>query len=105
MTADDDIGALVRECRAKLNAAAIADSLDTLGYHNQVLDPGLGALDPELVLCGIARVGIYMPLYHDDENTHVYEHEIAMVDSLRAEEVPVMCCHGITRIAPWGGWR
>ena len=102
MTAQDDVITLVRECRARLNAAAIADSLDSCGYHDQVLAPGIKAVDPGLVLCGLARVGIYMPLYHDDENTRVYEHEIALVDSLQPEEVPVLCCHGIQRISPWG---
>jgi len=98
----DDVITLVRECRARLNAAAIADSLDSFGYHHQVLAPGIKAIDPDLVLCGLARVGIYMPLYHDDENTRVYEYEIALVDSLQPEEVPVLCCHGLQRISPWG---
>lgn len=97
-----DITALVRECRARLNSAAIADSLDSFGYHNQVLTPGIKAVDPDLILCGLARVGIYMPLYHDDENTKVYEHEIALVDSLKQDEVAVLCCHGIQRTSPWG---
>jgi regulator of RNase E activity RraA len=43
-----------------------------------------------------------MPIYHDDETTNVYEHEIALVDSLKADEVPVVICHGLTRISPWG---
>jgi 4-hydroxy-4-methyl-2-oxoglutarate aldolase len=98
----DDVITLVRECRARLNAAAIADSLDSCGYHDQVLAPGIKAIDSDLVLCGLARVGIYMPLYHDDENTRVYEYEIALVDSLKPEEVPVLCCHGLQRISPWG---
>lgn len=102
MGIQDDVITLVRECRARLNAAAIADSLDSCGYHDQVLAPGIKAIDPDLVLCGLARVGIYMPLYHDDENTRVYEHEIALVDSLQPEEVPVLCCHGLQRISPWG---
>lgn len=102
MDAQVDVISMVRECRARLNAAAIADSLDSCGYHHQVLAPGIRAIDPDLVLCGLARVGIYMPLYHDDENTRVYEHEIALVDSLKSEEVPVLCCHGLTRISPWG---
>ena len=93
---------LVRECRARLNSAAISDSLDSFGYHNQVLTPGIKAVDPALVLCGMARVGLYMPVYHDDETTKVYEHEIALVDSLKPEEVPVLCCHGNLRISPWG---
>ena len=28
-----------------------------------------------------------MPIYHDDENTNVYEHEIALIDSLRENEI------------------
>jgi 4-hydroxy-4-methyl-2-oxoglutarate aldolase len=100
--AQDDITGLVRECRARLNAAAISDSLDSFGYHNQVLAPGIHAVDPSLALCGLARVGIYMPLYHDDETTKVYEYEIALVDSLKPEEVPVLVCHGLQRISPWG---
>src|SRR5690606_30621999 len=72
------------------------------GYHHQVLAPGIRAVDPSLVLCGFARVGIYTPIYHDDENTNVYEHEIALVDSLNQDEVPVVICHGLNRISPWG---
>ncbi len=102
LDAENDIAALVQECRARLNSAAISDSLDSVGYHHQVLTPGIKAVDPDLVLCGLARVGIYMPLYHDDEDTKVYEHEIALVDSLKRDEVAVLCCHGLTRIAPWG---
>jgi regulator of RNase E activity RraA len=97
-----DLVELVRECRARLNAAAISDSLDSFGYHNQVLAPGIRAVDPDLVLCGLARVGLYMPVYHDDETTNVYANEIALVDSLRPDEVPVLICHGITRVSPWG---
>ena len=102
MSDQADIATLVQESRARLNSAAIADSLDTFGYHNQVLAPGIKAVDPDLVLCGLARVGIYMPIYHDDENTRVYEHEIALVDSLKRDEVAVLCCHGILRTSPWG---
>jgi 4-hydroxy-4-methyl-2-oxoglutarate aldolase len=98
----DDIAQLVRESRERLNSAAISDSLDSLGYHHQTLTPGIRAVDPSLVLCGLARVGLYMPIYHDDENTNVYEHEIALVDSLKPDDVPVVICHGLTRISPWG---
>ena len=54
MNAKVDIAALVQECRARLNSAAIADSLDSFGYHNQVLAPGIKAVDPGVVLCGLA---------------------------------------------------
>jgi 4-hydroxy-4-methyl-2-oxoglutarate aldolase len=98
----DDIAELVRDSRERLNSAAISDALDTFGYHHQVLAPGIRAVDPSLVLCGLARVGLYMPIYHDDEHVNVYEHEIALVDSLKADEVAVVVCHGLTRISPWG---
>ncbi len=99
---NDDLTTLVRECRELANSAAISDALDSLGHHNQVLAPGIKALDASRVLCGFARVGIYMPIYHDDADTNVYENEITLVDSLQREEVPVLVCHGIKRISPWG---
>jgi len=92
----------LQEYREKLYTAVIADTLDSLGYHKQVLTPGIFPLDPSLKLCGLARVGLYMPIYHDDETVNVYEHEIVLVDSLKENEVPVLCCHGNQKIAPWG---
>ena len=92
----------LQEYREKLYTAVIADTLDSLGYHKQVLTPGILPLDPSLKLCGLARVGLYMPIYHDDETVNVYENEIVLVDSLKKNEVPVLCCHGNQKIAPWG---
>ena len=88
--------------KKNLYSAVIADTLDSLGYHKQVLKPGIKSLDPSVKICGLARVGLYMPIYHDDENVNVYEHEIALVDSLKENEVAVLCCHGNEKIAPWG---
>jgi 4-hydroxy-4-methyl-2-oxoglutarate aldolase len=102
LNANSNTEDLVRLCRERLYAAVIADTLDTLGLHDQVLAPGLAPLDPSLTLCGCARVGLYMPVYHDDEDMRVYEMEIALVDSLRPGEVAVLVCHGNRRIAPWG---
>ena len=59
-------------------------------------------LDESLVLCGRARTGLYMPVYHDDAELDVYEHEIALVDDLKPGEVAVFSCAGNSRIAPWG---
>lgn len=93
---------VIAQCKSHLNSAAIADTLDGLGFHNQVVRPGISALDPSKTLCGFARVGLYMPIYHDDEETRVYEHEIALVDSILPGEVVVLVCHGNQRISPWG---
>jgi 4-hydroxy-4-methyl-2-oxoglutarate aldolase len=92
----------LKKYRKKLYTAVIADTLDSLGYHKQVLTPGILPLDPSLKLCGLARVGLYMPIYHDDDTVNVYENEIVLVDSLKEDEVPVLCCHGNQKIAPWG---
>jgi len=102
LDANSNTNELVRLCRERLYAAVIADTLDALGLHNQVLAPGLTALDASLTLCGFARVGLYMPVYHDDEDMRVYEMEIALIDSLKPGEVAVLVCHGNRRIAPWG---
>lgn len=102
MTSKSDKNDLVSTCKQQLYAAVIADTLDSLGYHNQIVTPGIKALDPTLSLCGMARVGLYMPVYHDDEDMRVYEKEIALVDSLQQEEVAVLVCHGNQRISPWG---
>ena len=88
--------------RSTLYSAVISDTLDSLGYRNQVLKPGIRPLDPSTVLCGWARVGLYSPIYHDDVDVNVYEYELRLIDSLKEDEVPVLVCHGNTRIAPWG---
>ena len=90
-------------CRSKLYSAVIADTLDTFGFHGQVVRPGLAALDSSKILCGFARVGLYMPIYHDDEEVRVYENEIALVDSLQPGDVAVLVCHGNSSNSPLGG--
>ena len=90
------------EYKTKLYSAVLADTLDSLGYHKQTLTPGIKSIKPDVIICGLARVGLYMPIYHDDENTNVYEHEIALIDSLKENEIAVLCCHGNEKIAPWG---
>ena len=91
-----------QEYKTKLYSAVLADTLDSLGYHKQTLSPGIKSIKPDVVICGLARVGLYMPIYHDDENTNVYEHEITLIDSLKENEIAVLCCHGNEKIAPWG---
>lgn len=88
--------------RTELYSAVISDTLDSLGYRHQVLRPGIRPLDENMVLCGWARVGLYLPVYHDDSSVNVYEHELRLIDSLKQDEVSVLICHGNTRIAPWG---
>lgn len=97
-----DRAALLETCRSELYSAVVSDTLDGLGHRRQVVQPGLQAIQEDSRIVGFARVGIYMPIYHDDEQVNVYEHEIRLVDSLQADEVPVISCGGNKRIAPWG---
>lgn len=94
--------ALLETCRAELYSAVVSDTLDALGLREQVVAPGLRPLADGMKICGFARVGIYMPIYHDDETVNVYEHEIRLVDDLAPGDVPVISCNGNLGIAPWG---
>ena len=93
---------IIDKCKKNLYSAVIADTLDAYGYHEQTLNTSIASLDPALILCGFARTGIYMPIYHDDENTNVYEFEIELIDSLLEGEVCVLSCNNNKNIAPWG---
>ncbi len=99
MTVSDEI---LEQARNKLYTAVISDTLDGMGILSQALPPSVRPLNESLVLCGRARTGLYMPVYHDDEALDVYEHEIALVDDLRPGDVAVFSCAGNSRIAPWG---
>ena len=93
---------ILPDCKSKLYSAVLSDILDSMGYLNQVLSLGIRPLDESSVLCGWARVGIYLPIYHDDDLVKVYENELKLIDSLQPDEVPVLICHGFKHIAPWG---
>ena len=90
------------EARKNLYSAVLSDTLDSMGLLNQVLESGIRPIDESKVLCGWARVGLYFPIYHDNETVNVYEHELKLIDSLKFDEVPVLICHGLKHIAPWG---
>jgi len=93
---------MLAACRGELYSAVVSDTLDAMGHRNQTFEPGFVPLDDDTVLAGFARTGIYMPIYHDDETVNVYEHEIALIDSLKKDDVAVLSCAGNLRIAPWG---
>jgi 4-hydroxy-4-methyl-2-oxoglutarate aldolase len=93
---------LLETCRAELYSAVVSDTLDGLGLRNQVVAPGLRPIADGMTICGYARTGIYMPIYHDDETVKVYEHEIRLIDDLQPGEVPVISCNANLMISPWG---
>jgi len=93
---------LLETCRTELYAAVVSDTLDAMGLRGQAVAPGLHPLADSMKICGFARVGLYMPIYHDDAEVNVYEHEIRLIDDLAPGDVPVISCNGNTGIAPWG---
>lgn len=97
-----DRASVLKTCESELFSAVISDTLDGLGHRTQVVQLPLQPLQDGMRIVGFARIGVYMPIYHDDATMNVYEHEIRLVDDLKPGEVPVLCCHGSTRIAPWG---
>ncbi len=99
MAIDDGMLALARD---KLYSAVISDTLDSFGFLDQATPTNIRPLDDSLVICGRARTGLYMPIYHDDDTVNVYEHEIELVDDLKPGDIAVFSCGGNLRIAPWG---
>lgn len=97
-----DRARLLKVCRDELSSAVLSDTLDGLGHRRQAVQLPLAPLQDGMRIVGFARVGIYMPIFHDDEKVNVYEHEIRLVDDLKPGDVPVFICHGNTGIAPWG---
>jgi len=93
---------ILRACREELFTAALADALDGLGWHNQAVAPGLAPLSEDMRIVGYSRVGIYMPIYHDDATVNVYENEICLIDDLKPDDVAVLACNGNLDISPWG---
>ncbi len=93
----------LQDYRTVVYTAVISDVLDGLGLPNQAMKPFIRPLDDSSVFIGRARTGLYVPVFGDRSFENPYEHEIALVDSLKAEDVPVLATGGRTeRIAPWG---
>ncbi len=92
----------LKEIRTKLYVAVVSDVLDSLGYTAQAMSSRIRPLDDSLVLAGFARTGLWQDIYHVAKGENPYELEIALIDDLHADEVPVFACGATGRIAPWG---
>lgn len=91
------------QLKRSLYASVLSDTLDHMGLTQQAMRPFVRPLDETAILCGRARTGLYMPVYHVDENENPYDVEITLVDDLGPGDVAVFACGGPTdRIAPWG---
>ncbi len=90
------------DIRSTLFTSILSDCLDAVGVMDQALPARIRPLDEAAVMVGRARTAAFMEVYHHPEGTNPYELEIALVDSLRADEIPVFACSNPARVAPWG---
>ncbi len=88
--------------RHRIPTAVLSDILDGLELRNQAMRPHIRPLDLAIDLAGRARTGLYMPVFHVEPGINPYEHEIALIDDLRPDDVVVLACGDSGRIAPWG---
>lgn len=88
--------------REKLFVSVLSDCLDTVGLMHQALPSRIRPLDEERVMVGRARTAAFMEVYHHEPGTNPYELEIALIDSLKRDEIPVFACSNPARVAPWG---
>ncbi len=86
----------------KLYVAVISDILDSLGFRNQVLHPGIvpAQPDPSQVLVGRAATLLVGPQYEVVE--HPYTNQIVAIDALQPGDVVVSGVGGMTNVAVWG---
>jgi regulator of RNase E activity RraA len=90
------------ELRERLFAALLSDVLDALGHMNQALPPHIRPLDDSSVMVGRARTALFADVYEVRPDENPYEMEIALIDSLAKDDIPVFACGATGRIAPWG---
>ncbi len=93
----------LREMARDLYTAVLSDVLDERGLTGQAVRPFIRPLDPDSVMFGRARTGLYALAYEVAEGANPFEVEIALVDDLKPGDVAVFACDGPSeRIAPWG---
>ncbi len=88
--------------RGNLFAALLSDVLDGLGYMHQALPPRIRPLNDASVMVGRARTALFADIYAIDPEENPYELEIALIDSLQSDQIPVFACGATGRVAPWG---
>ena len=90
------------EIKELLFSSVLSDCLDQAGYTRQALPSRIRPLDEASVMVGRARTAAFMEVYHVAEGVNPYELEIALIDSLQPDQIPVFACSNPARVAPWG---
>lgn len=90
------------EIKSVLFSAVLSDCLDQCGVMKQALPARIRPLDTACVMVGRARTAAFMEVYHVADGVNPYELEIALIDSLQQDDIPVFACSNPARVAPWG---
>ncbi len=90
------------DIRRSLFASVLSDCLDSAGAMDQALPSRIRPLDEASVMVGRARTAQFMEVDGHEPGTNPYELEIALIDNLAKDEIPVFACANPARIAPWG---
>ncbi len=90
------------DIRRSLFASVLSDCLDAAGVMDQALPTRIRPLDEASVMVGRARTAQFMEVDGHEGGSNPYELEIALIDSLAADEIPVFACSNPARIARWG---
>nr|WP_256454811.1 RraA family protein [Cohnella sp. GbtcB17] len=83
-----------------LYSAVLSDTLDELGYRNQVMRENINPIDPDWVVAGRAKTILSVDVHYLPD--HPYEQEIAAVDSIKPHEVVVGCTNESLQNGLWG---
>jgi regulator of RNase E activity RraA len=94
---------LLARIRAGLFTSVLSDCLDQAGIWDQALPSRIRPLDDGLRMVGRARTAAFMEVYAPPApGENPYALEIALIDSLEEDQVPVFACSNPARVAPWG---
>jgi regulator of RNase E activity RraA len=92
-----------KQLKQQLYSAVLSDVMDDLGLMHQAMRPFVRPIDDTLVTMGHARTGLFVDTYSVRDGENPYAVEIALLDDLKTDDLPVLSCNGPTnRIAPWG---
>lgn len=84
----------------KLYAAVISDTLDELGYRNQVMRENINPIDPNWIVAGRAKTVLSVDVHYVPEDP--YAKEIEAVDSVQENEVVIGCTNESKQNGLWG---
>jgi 4-hydroxy-4-methyl-2-oxoglutarate aldolase len=83
-----------------LYAAVISDTLDELGYRNQVMRENINPLSTDWVLAGRAKTLLSVDVHYVGEDP--YGKEIEAVDSVKPDEIVIGCTNESRQNGLWG---